>query len=88
MNTEGSAISPQREDRPEVGVVRDDSEACASGDLEDSVVGRGLHAKVPHVQGVAYGFNKLLGDYRRERVIYEEPQDRERGLKQAGSPAP
>ncbi len=65
---------PQREDRPKVGVGRDDGAAFADGDLEDLLVGRGLHAEVSHKQSVVSSPNKYLCNEGRERVIYEEPQ--------------
>jgi hypothetical protein len=70
----GFCGTPQRQDRPEVSVGRDNSAIFGDGNLEDLLVGRSLHAEVSHVQGVVPCPHKLLGDDRRERIIYEKPQ--------------
>ena len=47
-----------------------------------------MHAKVSHVQGVVPCPNNLLGDHRRERVIYEEPQAENEALNERDLPLP
>jgi len=66
--TEGKSLPAKRNQRPEVGVGRDEHTVFLLCAFEDRLVAGGLHAVVADVDGVMTGVLEPLGDGRRQRL--------------------
>ena len=65
---------PQRQDRREVGISRNDNPLLLASAFHDHFVGCRLKVEGTNMNGVVPRLTKSLGDKRRECVVDQEPQ--------------